>query len=172
MRSNASHRLLLPMLLYIIVAAPLSLLGDNTLRGNRLKASGRNMYPLTAASPQPQPDTLRLPVSPTITVSGYDKPLRSYRETLLLTNGTEREVLSIALTIIYIDMQGRQLHQRTDTLTAKIPSGETRMVRMSSWDTQHSYYYHRGQRPRTANVTPYDISCRVEFITLKPEKND
>ena len=72
----------------------------------------------------------------------------------------------MALTLTYTDMQGRQLHQRTDTLPASIPAGHTRMLRLATWDTQHSYYYHRGQKPRTANVTPYDITCHVDFMVL------
>ena len=67
-------------------------------------------------------------------------------------------------------MQGRQLHARTDTLTADIPEGETRMIHLSTWDSQHSYYYHRGQQPRTANVTPYDILARINFILYSIDK--
>lgn len=173
MRNYRIFKHVLPALMCILLTS-FTLIADNTLRGKRLKASGRTYHTLSAttASRTPKADTLWLPVSSEIIVSGYDKPLRSYRETFLLTNGTKREMLKAAMTIIYRDMQGRQLHQRTDTLDAPIPAGETRMLRMQSWDTQHSYYYHLGQRPRTANVTPYDITCRIEFITLKPETNN
>ncbi|MDE6371258.1 MAG: FxLYD domain-containing protein [Duncaniella sp.] len=110
-------------------------------------------------------DTLRLPPRDSITLSGYDKPLRTTHETLLVTNSTSRPVTGIGLTVNYLDMQGRQLHSRTDTLLIAVPPGETRMLRFPSWDRQQSYYYHLGPEPRSSRFTPYTISIRTDFIT-------
>ena len=145
---------------------------DNTLRGNRLRTTGKAKDAILGIHRAPvlQYDTLRTPSREEIQVSGYDKPLRTNRETFLVTNSTARHIAGISITITYMDMQGRQLHARTDTLTADIPEGETRMIHLSTWDPQHSYYYHRGQQPRTANVTPYDILARINFILFSIDK--
>jgi len=152
----------------IIASAAMPIRADNTLRGKRLRVSStaRDAMMGIKTSEVTAPDTLYLPSRDSIQASGYDKPLRTNRETILLTNATSRPLQGLALTISYIDMQGRQLHERTDTLAASIPAGETRMLHLATWDTQHSYYYHRGQKPRTANVTPYGIRCRIDFILL------
>ncbi len=142
---------------------------DNTLRGNRLHPTGQARDAILGIqrAPKQKFDTVRSISRDDVKLSGYDKPLRTNRETILVTNSTADTLSGLSITIKYSDMQGRQLHERTDTLPAVIPPGETRMLRLSTWDTQHSYYYHRGQQPRTANVTPYDIIARINFI-LRP----
>ena len=139
---------------------------DNTLHGGRLRTTGhvRDAIFGIQRAPELKFDTVFIPTREDVQLSGYDKPLRTNRETILVTNSTQRPVGGLSVTIKYMDMQGRQLHERTDTLPADIPPGETRMLHLMTWDTQHSYYYHRGQQPRTANVTPYDITARINFI--------
>lgn len=148
-----------------------SVRADNTLRGKRLtlSSSARDAIAGIKVSPTTPPDTLRNPSRDSIQASGYDKPLRTNRETLLITNATTRHLCGLALTLSYTDMQGRRLHERTDTLRTDIPPGRTHMLRLATWDTQQSYYYHRSRQPRTANVTPYDISCHIDFILLLPD---
>lgn len=159
---------LIIMAVTLIASPTLPMRADNTLRGKQLKIStqARDAMMGIKVSETADADTLYLPSRDSIQASGYDKPLRTNRETILLTNATSRPLQGLALTITYLDMQGRQLHERTDTLNTAIPAGGTRMLRLATWDTQHSYYYHRGQKPRTANVTPYDIRCRIDFILL------
>lgn len=144
---------------------------ENTTRGNRLRPTGKAMDSILGIEriPAQKYDTIRTISRDDIQLSGYDKPLRTSRETILVTNSTAQPVGGLAVTIKYMDMQGRQLHERTDTVMAEIPGCATRMVHLSTWDSQHSYYYHRGQRPRTAGVTPYDISARVSFILIPVE---
>lgn len=145
-----------------------AMIADNTLRGKGLKSVPEALNPaMTINVSSPELDTVREPENSLIVLSGYDKPLRTSRETMLVTNNAPRETRSLAFTITYLDMDGRQLHERTDTLKASIPAGETRMVKFSTWDTQHSFYYHLGQRPRTARVTPYSIRARVNFVVLQ-----
>ena len=159
--------------LFILLLSLLPMLGasaDNTLRGGRLRPApkvltgGTTEYTATAA------DTLREPAREAVELSGYDKPLRSSRETFLLTNHTGRPIDRMAVTISYYDINGRQLHERCDTLPVSVPSEATRLVRLATWDTQRSYYYHLGQRPRTSNVTPYTIRARIGFVTFAPER--
>lgn len=143
-------------------------MADNTLRGRRLRLSPKaltgSVTDATAA------DTLLSPASDIITIAGYDKPLQSAYEAFLLTNHTTGHANRMALTITYYDLSGRQLHERSDTLPVAVPPGETRLVKIPTWDTQRSYYYHKGKRPRTARVTPYSIRARVDFVLLSPEE--
>lgn len=160
------ERLILALIaISVLICVPM-VSADNTLRGKRLKVSAdaRDAASGIIAHEGILCDTLYNPSRDSVQIAGYDKPLRTYRETLLLTNATARDISGLAITVTYIDMQQRQLHARTDTLCSSVPSGETRMIHLSTWDKQHSYYYHRGQRPRTANVTPYDVKCHIDFI--------
>lgn len=66
---------------------------DNTLRGKRLtlSSSSRDAIAGIKISPVTPSDTLRNPSRDSIQASGYDKPLRTNRETLLITNATARQ---------------------------------------------------------------------------------
>lgn len=160
------------LFLFLLIAASSHVItrADDTRRGKRLKLSADTRNVLNGITPPTiVADTLWQPSRDSIQVSGYDKPLRTSRETFLLTNATSRTLLGVAITVSYLDMQGRPLHERTDTLSTSIPSGDTRMLHIYTWDSQHSYYYHRGKKPHTANVTPYDVRFHVDFVTLKNE---
>lgn len=100
-----------------------------------------------------------------ITVSGYDKPLRSYGESFFVTNATRQRLSAVILDIQYLDLQGRQLHNRRATVAADIPAGETRRVDISSWDKRQTFYYHLGPKPRTRGVTPFTVRITpVAFV--------
>lgn len=117
-------------------------------------------------------DTIR-PVSPeAVRLSGYDKPLASRTESLFVSNSLDREITEIELRLTYTDMRGRMLHEAVRTIRAIIPPGATRRVEFPSWDRQQSFYYHRGRKPRVADVTPYDLSCRVLSCVISSSAND
>ena len=155
--------LLKSVLAGLLTAASLHVSADNTLRGRRLTPLVRTERNTVATA-----DTLRQPTAAQIELSGYDKPLRSAYESFMLTNLTARALRLLAVTLDYYDLEGRQLHQRSDTLPVAVPPGETRMVKLPTWDTQRSYYYHEGRRPLTPRVTPYSIRTRVDFVILAP----
>jgi hypothetical protein len=96
-----------------------------------------------------------------ITLAGYDKPLRSNKESIYLTNATRRRLSYIEIEITYFDESGRQLHKRTVSQTVDIPAGETRQLTFASWDKQRNMYYTLSGKPRTSNGTPYTISARA-----------
>lgn len=98
-------------------------------------------------------------------VSGYDKPLRSRHETMLVTNHSERDVDSLYITIDYNDLQGRQLHRRGLWVAGDVPSGETRQVTFPSWDVQCSYVYRYSPTPRRLH-TPYDVAVSVDSVSV------
>ncbi|MCM1483249.1 MAG: hypothetical protein NC043_02865 [Muribaculaceae bacterium] len=99
-----------------------------------------------------------------IKVSGYDKPLRSSRESALFTNTASRTIISVTIGIHYTDMQGRELHARTVELPCSIPPDATRQLYWPSWDRQLTFYYHLSPRPRRASATPYRITCTVDTL--------
>lgn len=100
-------------------------------------------------------------------MSGYEKTLRSRKETFFMTNRSDRPVAGIRLTLEYSDMQGRQLHKRTADIACDIPAGETRLLSVPSWDLQQAWYYFRSKPVRTnAQATPYKVSYDIEHIII------
>lgn len=136
---------------------------DKTLRG-RLKAIPQALT--TAVSEESPYDTITAPSDSLIRLSGYDKPLNSRYESLFVTNLTDCEIVSLTIRIVYKDMKGRILHEQTRRVNYPVPERSTRRVQIPSWDKQFTFYYVNGRTPRTANVTPYDVSCSVERIIL------
>lgn len=101
-----------------------------------------------------------------IRLSGYDKPLRSSRESLFITNNTSRDIDGIVLSIDYFDASGRKLHSRAVTVRCDLPQGQTRKIDFPSWDTQQSFYYKLSPKPRRDGATPYDIRCHATAIIV------
>ncbi|MCI9285566.1 MAG: hypothetical protein HFJ91_07195 [Muribaculaceae bacterium] len=163
MKKPAYTLFLLPAMAAALYVSPA--MADNTLRGHRLVPRVRPHTQSADQLPPQSPDSILLPPDTLIELSGYDKPLRSRRETMLVTNRLGSHVTSLTVTITYLDLQGRQLHEATVDIPADIPPGATRMVSFPSWDRQLSYYYHLGQHPRTPNVTPYTVTCVVRSVT-------
>ncbi len=98
-------------------------------------------------------------------IAGYDKPLKSRRETMLVTNRTDRDVDSLYLTIDYRDLKGRQLHHRSLWTPGDIPAGETRMIEVRAWDVQGSYVYRHSATPRSLH-TPYDVTVTIDSVAV------
>lgn len=108
--------------------------------------------------------------SPEISISGYEKTLRSAKECLLATNQCADSISAIGITIDYLDMQGRQLHRRAIELTPSDPMapGQTRQFQFKSWDSQRVWYYRLSEprRPK-GQATPYDVKVTVGYA-IKP----
>lgn len=105
-------------------------------------------------------DTVAFP-GDRVAISGYEKPLRSNKETLHVTNAdTARVLVSVVLEIAYIDVDGNLMHRREVDLDCDIYPGETKMLACRSWDVQNRFFFAGGPRPRTA-AYPYTISLKV-----------
>jgi len=98
-----------------------------------------------------------------LTFSGYDKRLRSARETMFVTNNTGTDICQIIFHIDYSDMQGRQLHRRRCVCRLDLPAGGTRCVDIPTWDRQGSFYFHGSRRSRNPGV-PYAIKISPDTI--------
>lgn len=121
-----------------------------------------------AADAQPAPAECTVIAAPSpqyVSVSGYDKPLRSRRETFFVTNNGDTPIEGIAFTINYFDSNNRQLHAASHNVSVQIPPSETRQVNIKSWDSQQSFYYTRSTAPARADqATPYDVKITVDSI--------
>lgn len=94
---------------------------------------------------------------------GYEKTLRSTRETVFVTNRSSRPTAALRFTINYYDAQGRLLHSRQVRAAAEIPPGETRRLDFPSWDKQCTFYYTGSPRPRTPAI-PYSIKITGDTV--------
>jgi hypothetical protein len=111
-------------------------------------------------------DTVAYPSTDSVVVSGFDKPLRAMKESMFITNNLARPIVDIIVDIEYLDMSGRQLHRATHTISEPIPSGETRMVKVPSFDTSSAFYYHLSPAPkRVAQATPFQVKVTITSVT-------
>lgn len=101
-----------------------------------------------------------------ILLRGYDKPLRSRKESVFVTNTLSDNVSRLHLTITYTDMEGRQLHSAARWVEANIPAGQTRQIFFPSWDKQQSFYYHLSRTPKT-EAAPYRIKASIDSVAVK-----
>lgn len=106
------------------------------------------------------------PDSGMIVAAGFEKVLRSSRESVFITNNTSRPLEALKLDITYKDMRGRMLHRNAMWVEAEIPAGETRMVSFPSFDRQNLFYYHLSPLPsRASRATPFTVGIEVALIT-------
>lgn len=130
---------------------------QRTTRGN---VSGRAAHTEQAAA---MPDSAVIPDSAAVLLYGYDKPLRSRRETVFVTNRTDFDINALSVTTQYLDSKGRQFHETKRRVRADIPAGSTRKLDWPSWDTQQSFYYVGSKRSRVPG-TPYHVRQSVDTI--------
>jgi hypothetical protein len=121
----------------------------------------------TSANLSPADATADSLIAPTNAVRfcGYEKTLSATRETIFIENLTDSIIQQIAFTINYLDSSNRQIHSRKVKRDIKIPAQQTRRLDIPSWDTQKSYYYIHGKRPRKS-ATPYNISISADTLII------
>lgn len=97
-----------------------------------------------------------------VLLSGYEKPLRSLRETVHVSNlDSVRSIRALIVSASYLDVDSAQVHKRDVEIQCDIPAGETRMVVFRSWDIQNRFYYIDGPKPRTQS-SAYPFSVRMD----------
>lgn len=113
-------------------------------------------------------DTIIAPQPQTVDINGYDKPLRSRRETFFATNNSSDTVSALAFTISYFDTKNRMLHSASHNVAVEIPPRQTRQVSLQSWDPQFAFYFTRSAKPqRVEQATPYDITITVDTLFVR-----
>lgn len=122
----------------------------------RLKAR-----PVATSTVEPIYDTIARCDDKLLVFSGYEKVLRSTKESFFVTNNTRREVVRLVFEIDYKDMSGNMLDRRRESVDIEIPSGSTRKIDIPAWDKQKVFYYYRSPQPKTAQATPYKVKIRL-----------
>lgn len=104
-----------------------------------------------------------------VAVTGYEKPLRSTKETMFIANRlTDATVTAVIMTIDYSDMRGHQLHRRTLTVPVDIAPGQRRLATVRSWDHNKLFYYHINTPRTTGQATPYSVRITVDAVIVEP----
>lgn len=113
-----------------------------------------------------QCDTVVAPPADSVVVTGFDKQLRSKRETMFVSNHTARPITSITLRIDYFDMAGHMLHSATHSTSVDLPPGQTRQIELPAFDRTDRFYYHLSPAPtRVQQATPFTVTVTVLLIT-------
>jgi hypothetical protein len=148
---------------FIITISALILSAENTSRKQlKVKAETTEVQDTIIA----QQDTITTTTG-LVTISGFDKPLRSLWETFFVVNNTAKHIIGINVTFSYYDLNGHQLHNASHNVTCDIPAGETRQLRVAAWDRQHAFYYHLNKPARSAGAaTPFTVNCSVTAIII------
>jgi len=154
-------RLLVPAIIAaaVTIACPAQ---RTTRRGLHTKAEAKEA---AIQDIHPVYDTIAAPGRDIVEVKGYDKPLRSRRETFFVTNTGNTPIRRIAFTISYYDLDKHLLHRAGHNVRTDIPAGETRMVGVRSWDVQQTFYYTRSAvSHKSTKATPYDVEIAVDTL--------
>ena len=110
-------------------------------------------------------DTVRGAALDSVVVAGFDKPLRSTRESMFVTNGTASAISGLGIEITYRDGRGRMLHRASHAISADIPAGQTRRIEVPSFDRGGAFRYRLSEPPRGARqATPFDVTVKVTYI--------
>ncbi len=153
-----THVPLLAIIATLLLALP--------MMPDRHRTTRRNLHRTTAVAATGAVADTVVPSSGMVALSGYDKPLRSSRESIFATNRSRRTISAITLRIDYLDPHQRQLHSREVTVPIVIPPGETRQLTFRSWDRQNAFYYHLTGKPRTTAGSPYTIRATPTRLLL------
>lgn len=180
---NPSIYSVMPYLRHIIASVLLAVISMQALaepQVYRRKTTAKNLRPAelpASSNAAAVPDTIPLDtleargLAGAIRLSGYDKPLRSPRESLFVTNRTPYDIDGLLISLTYFDSADRELHSRSVTVRCDLPAGVTRKIDFRSWDLQQSFYYKLSPKPRRDGATPYDVKCRVTAIII-PSTSD
>lgn len=168
--------LLLTAIATLLILPDTVTLAQKTTRGKKLNS--RTEQSAAPSGHYPAVDTIKGDAAAaSVTVTGYEKPLRAVREAFFISNtDSTRTLTQLTLEITYKTRTGDMLHVRTVTVTPKVPPLERRLVTVRSWDRQNVFYYALGDTPRTrSQATPYIVSIRPLSILLTactPEISD
>lgn len=108
-----------------------------------------------------------------LSVSAYDKPLRSLRETFFVTNNMSADTLtSLRLMLTYTAVaDSTMLHSRTVTVPCEIPPAQTRQLYLIAWDRQFTYYSENTRiKPQSSKAVAYSTQIGLLGATVRRGK--
>ena len=150
------------LFLTIFAAMALAVFASDRTTRRRLSVAPEKA-PITAPC-----DTLTGSFTDSVRLSGFDKPLRSRKETFFATNILTDTVESMAITLTYLDALGRQFHRTHVHVPGPIPPGQTLNRAIPTWDRQQSFYYIHSETPsRSIQAAPFDVKITIDTIFVK-----
>lgn len=155
------------MIRHLIITLALLMLAASAVQARKVNSRRGSMATQSSRHVSQPLDTVAAADS-LVSFSGYDKPLRTTRETLFITNTISRRLLRVAFTIAYYDLPGRLIHKQSHNVAADVPAGESRRLTFPSWDRQQSFYYHRSRKPKVSGATPYGIAVKTDTLFFEP----
>lgn len=181
--SQAAHMRLFAInlafaMLYVAVAAVVSAGADvsaqTTTRKGKLvrrvvtEATTTNADTTEAAEVVLRHDVDSVLIGERLSLRGYDKPLRSLRESIFVTNRFDSPISGFAIDVEYTDGRGEMLHRRMISVKCDVPPGETRQLYVPAWDRHYTYYYKSTRiRKHAPDAVPYDVTIRPVSVTLR-----
>lgn len=136
------------------------------------KTAGSARAASAAAVKSATHDTIFNPPADSVGVAGFEKTLRSTHESMYVSNATDSDILGLSIDITYFDTYGRMLHKTSHELNSAIPSHETRLIDVKSFDNQGLYYYYLSPEPKRASkATPFKVSVNVNYILIPKPSN-
>lgn len=154
----------------LLVVITILLLGISFAYPERRRTTRSNLHPREELEIKPgvtcwvRPDSAR----PAVRFCGYEKKQSATKETLFIENLTDSAIVQVDFTIQYFDTSNREIHRRNLTQPVDLPPRRTRRLDIRSWDTQKTYYYLGGPKPRTS-ATPYTVAVALDSLKLIPD---
>ena len=100
-----------------------------------------------------------------IMILGFEKPLSSKKESLLIQNRTRETVTRIVLRLVYRTPQNEMLDYRDVTIDEEILPGMTKKITIDSFDQNRQYYYYL--TPPTGNSIESSYAFKITFTLLR-----
>lgn len=136
----------------------------NTAAPQSRRQTTRRHLLIEQRTKNPSPLDTIVPADTAIRISGFEKPLRSSRESAFFTNTTDLHIRAVILTLTYTDIAGRTLHLLHTRIDTDLPPLSTRQYDWRSWDCQQAFHYRLSAKPRRAQGSPFDVKCSVDSI--------
>lgn len=133
----------------------------------RRQRTGPARITAETAAPESVADTI-IPREGEIRLSGYDKPNSASVETFFISNfmPDSVEIDAANITLTYLTLDGRMLHEATHTVSVTVPPGLTRSAHVATWDRNRSFHYYRSQAPSRRQSTPFKVQSRVNYVII------
>ena len=100
-----------------------------------------------------------------IMILGFEKPLSSKKESLLIQNRTRETVTRIVLRLVYRTPQNEMLDYRDVTIDEEILPGMTKKITIDSFDQNRQYYYYL--TPPTGKSIESSYAFKITFTLLR-----
>lgn len=100
-----------------------------------------------------------------VTMRGYSKSVGAGKETFMLTNNTNRWFSLVEFTFRYTDMDGVQVHERTEKIPCDLPPYSSRQLSIKSFDEGKKFYYYKN-KPRKDAVA-YKVAIKLLRYDIK-----